>query len=90
MLLLVLVGGKRVNGARRWFEVAGVTFQPSEIAKIAVILFDAQLICRFKNKMGTFKYGVLPFAAVAAVIIGLLVLEPHFSAPSSSCSSRQR
>ena len=80
MLLLVLVGGKRVNGARRWFEVAGVTFQPSEIAKIAVILFDAQLICRFKNKMGTFKYGVLPFAAVAAVIIGLLVLEPHFSA----------
>ena len=43
-------------------------------------MFDAQLICRFKNKMGTFKYGVLPFAAVAAVIIGLLVLEPHFSA----------
>lgn len=80
MLLLVLVGGKKVNGARRWFELFGVTFQPSEIAKIGVILFDALLICRFKEKMGTFKYGVVPFAIVAGVIVGLLVLEPHLSA----------
>ena len=80
LLLLVLVGGKKVNGARRWFEMFGVTFQPSEIAKIAVILFDARLICRFKGKMSSFRYGVLPFAAVAVVIVGLLVLEPHLSA----------
>ena len=80
LLLLVLVAGTKVNGARRWFEMFGVTFQPSEFAKIAVILFDAVLICRFKNKMGTFKYGVLPFGLVAGVIVGLLVLEPHLSA----------
>ena len=80
LLLLVLVGGKRVNGSRRWFELAGVTFQPSEIAKIAVILFEAQLVCRFKNKMKTFRYGVLPFAATAGVIIGMLLAEPHLSA----------
>ena len=80
LLLLVLVGGKKVNGSRRWFELAGVTFQPSEIAKIAVILFDAQLICRYKNKMKTFRYGVLPFVAVAGLIIGMLILEPHLSA----------
>lgn len=80
MLLLVLVGGKEVNGSRRWFEMFGVTFQPSEIAKIAVILFDAQLVCRYKNEMGTFKKGVLPFGIVAAVIVGLLILEPHLSA----------
>ena len=79
MLLLVLVGGEKVNGARRWFKIGGITFQPSEIAKIAVILFDAQLICRFKEKMGTFRYGVLPFGIVAALVIGLLVLEPHLS-----------
>ncbi len=79
MLLLVLVGGERVNGARRWFKIASITFQPSEIAKIAVILFEAQLICRFKDRMRTFRYGVLPFAATAALIIGLLVLEPHLS-----------
>ena len=80
LLLFVLVGGKRVNGSRRWFELAGVTFQPSEIAKIAIILFDAQLICKYKNKMKTFRYGVLPFAAVAGVVIGMLILEPHISA----------
>ena len=81
MLLLVLVGGVRANGARRWFQIGSITFQPSEIAKIAVILFEAQLICRFQEKkMLTFRYGVLPFAAVAGVIIGLLVLEPHLSA----------
>ena len=80
MLLLVLVGGERANGARRWFKIGSITFQPSEIAKIAVILFEAQLICRFKEKMGTFRYGVLPFALTAGVIIGLLVLEPHLSA----------
>ena len=80
LLLLVLVGGKKVNGARRWFELFGVTFQPSEIAKVAVILFDALLVVRYKEKMGSFKQGVLPFAAVAAVVVGLLVLEPHLSA----------
>lgn len=80
MLLLVLVGGVRANGARRWFAVAGITFQPSEIAKIGVILFDALLICRFREKMGTFKYGVLPFAIVGMLVVGLLVLEPHLSA----------
>lgn len=80
LLLLVLVAGTKANGARRWFELFGVTFQPSEIAKIAVILVDAELICRFKGKMGTFRYGVLPFGIVAGIIVGLLVLEPHLSA----------
>ena len=80
LLLLVLVGGKKVNGARRWFEMFGVTFQPSEIAKIAVILFDAELVCRFGKRMKSFRYGVLPFGIVAVIIVGLLVLEPHLSA----------
>lgn len=80
LMLLVLIGGKKVNGARRWFELFGVTFQPSEIAKIAVILFDATLICRFRGRMKTFRYGVIPYVAVAGVVIALLILEPHISA----------
>lgn len=79
-LLLVLVAGKSVNGARRWFEIGGVTFQPSEIAKIGVILVEANMICRYKGKMKTFRYGVLPFGILAAIVVGLLVLEPHLSA----------
>ncbi|MBR1660001.1 MAG: putative lipid II flippase FtsW [Oscillospiraceae bacterium] len=80
MLLLVLVGGERANGARRWFRIAGIQFQPSEIAKLALILFDARLAWRYGEKMRKFRYGVFPFVAAAAVIIGLLVFEPHFSA----------
>lgn len=80
LLLLVLVGGTVSNGARRWFTIGSITFQPSEIAKIGVILFEAQLICRFKDKMRTFKYGVLPFAAAGGLVVALLVLEPHYSA----------
>lgn len=79
MLMLVLVGGVRANGARRWFSVGGITFQPSEIAKIGVILFEARMVCKYKGKMRTFRYGVLPFALVVAVVVGLLVLEPHLS-----------
>ena len=80
LLLLVAFAGREANGARRWFEIGPVTFQPSEIAKIAVILFDALLVCRYQGKMSTFRYGVVPFGLVAAVIVGLLALEPHFSA----------
>lgn len=80
LLLAVLVAGVAANGARRWFSLGGITFQPSEIAKIAVILFDAALICRYGERMRFFRYGVLPFAIVAVVIVGLLVLEPHLSA----------
>ena len=80
MLLLVLIGGERANGARRWFKIGGIQFQPSEIAKVALILFDARLVLRFQDRMKTFKYGVVPFVFTAAVIIGLLVFEPHFSA----------
>ena len=80
LLLAVPVIGVRVNGAKRWISLGFTTFQPSEICKIAVILSFAQLICVFKEKMQTFKYGILPFIAIIVVICGLLLLEPHVSA----------
>ena len=81
LLVLVLLGGTRVNGAKRWFGVGdSFSFQPSEITKIAVILYDAELICRNRDQMKTFRSGVLPFALVAGAVIFLLVLEPHLSA----------
>lgn len=79
-LLLVPIIGTRVNGAKRWINLGFTTFQPSEIAKIAVILYFAALICRFKDKMSELKYGLVPFAAILALIVGLLVMEPHLSA----------
>lgn len=80
LLMAVLVIGTRVGGGKRWILVAGISIQPSEIAKIGVILTFATLICRYKNLMGTFKYGVMPFGVILVVIVGLLFLEPHLSA----------
>ena len=80
LLMLVPVIGVKVNGARRWLGIGGLTVQPSELAKIGVILCFAAMICRFRGKMQTFRYGIVPFAAILVLIIGLLVLEPHFSA----------
>lgn len=80
LLLLVPLIGVKANGSRRWLGIGGLTLQPSELAKVAVILVFSVMICRFRGKMKTFKYGILPFAAVLGLIVGLLVLEPHFSA----------
>jgi cell division protein FtsW len=80
MLLLVPIIGVEDNGARRWIDLGFTTFQPSELAKLAEILMFAMMICKYKDKMQTFKYGVLPFALVVVVIVGLLILEPHLSA----------
>ncbi len=80
LLMAVLVVGTRVNGGKRWILIAGQSIQPSELAKIAVVLYFATLICRYRNYIGTFRYGILPFAGILVVIVGLLILEPHFSA----------
>ena len=80
LLMLVPVIGVKANGSRRWLGVGGLTLQPSELAKLAVILSFSVLICRIKGRMRSFKYGILPFAGILGVIVGLLILEPHFSA----------
>lgn len=80
LLAAVLVIGSIGNHARRWINLGFTTFQPSELAKIAVILYFALLICRFKDKMKTFRYGILPFGAILGAICVLLALEPHVSA----------
>lgn len=80
LLAVVPVIGVSQGDAKRWIDLGFTTFQPSEIAKIAVIIYFSALICRYKGAMGTFRYGILPFAAVLGLIVGLLVLEPHFSA----------
>lgn len=80
LLVVVAAIGAIGGGAQRWIDLGFTTFQPSELAKIAVILYFAQLICRTKEKMSTFRYGILPFVIVLGVICILLAMEPHWSA----------
>ena len=80
LLLLVPLIGVEANGAKRWIGVGSLTLQPSEIAKIGIILAFAVIICNNRGRMKSFRYGIAPFAAILLVIVGLLILEPHFSA----------
>lgn len=82
LLVLVLIPGIGItrNNATRWLGVGeSLTFQPSEIAKIAVILFFADTISRKRERMLTTREGVLPYAVVLAVVGVLMMLEPHLS-----------
>ena len=80
LLLSVLVMGESVNGARRWINIAGIQFQPSEIAKFTMILLFARLTVGFGQRTATFRYGVVGFGAALMGILLPLALEKHLSA----------
>lgn len=80
LLLSVLVFGESVNGARRWINIAGIQFQPSEIAKFTMIVLFARLTRGFGQSVRQFRYGVLGFGAALMGILVPLALEKHLSA----------
>ena len=80
LLLSVLVIGQEVNGAKRWIQLAGIQFQPSEVAKFAQILLFARLTRHFGPDAKIFRYGVLGFAGALMGILVPLALEKHLSA----------
>ena len=80
LLLSVLLIGEEVNGAKRWINLAGIQFQPSEIAKFTMILLFARLTRSFGQDAKKFRYGVLGFGAALLGILVPLALEKHLSA----------
>src|SRR5439155_19488236 len=75
LLALVLVRGigMKINGARRWFNLKVMHFQPSELAKIALIIAIAHYGERFQRQMGTFQRGVfLPGAFIGLILVLIL------------------
>ena len=80
LLLSVLVVGESVNGARRWINVAGLQFQPSELAKFTMILIFGRLTRKYGERAEKFRYGVLGFGVTMLGILVPLALEKHLSA----------
>ena len=80
LLLSVLVIGEEVNGAKRWINLAGIQFQPSEVAKFTMIVLFARLTRTFGGKARAFRYGVLGFGMALMGILVPLALEKHLSA----------
>jgi len=68
--------GHKIKGATRWYKLGGVSFQPSEIAKIALIIITAWYCDRYQRKMDTLKYGVLMPGIIIASMLGLIFIEP--------------
>ena len=80
LLLSVLVIGEEVNGAKRWINLAGLQFQPSEVAKFTMILLFARLTRTYGPDAKKFRYGVLGFGLALLGILVPLALEKHLSA----------
>jgi len=78
LLLLVLVAGTELNNSRRWFDLAGMSFQPSEVARVATVLMTGAWMAAARDRVGEFRHGVLvPFAFVC-VPCALVFVEPDY------------
>ena len=78
VLLVAVLFSRPVNGTRRWFALAGFGVQPSELAKLAIVLFTALILERRMHRINEVTYSLLPIALIAGVLVGLILLEPDF------------
>jgi len=79
MLAVLIPGvGKEINGARRWFSMFGLTLQPVELLKPAVIIYMAYYMSSFPERLKRFSSGLAPMLVVLGMALGLLLLQPDF------------
>lgn len=78
LLLVVLVSGAMLNGARSWIRIFGFSIQPAEFAKIAIILYLAALITKKGERFRDLKTGYIPVLVIVGFIAGLIMLQPDF------------
>ncbi|MEZ5345115.1 MAG: putative peptidoglycan glycosyltransferase FtsW [Pyrinomonadaceae bacterium] len=76
ILLLAVFGFPAINGARRWIRFPGMSFQPSEIAKIAIPVFLAYYLTKNEDLVGDIRETVVPCLFVMGIVCGLIFLEP--------------
>jgi len=80
LLILVLLIGKGVNGGRRWIGLGVMSFQPSELMKLAMVLYAADFTVRKQQYMHSLTKGFMPVAIAVGAVGGLLMLEPDLGA----------
>lgn len=68
-----------INGARRWVDMGPINFQPSELARLAVVIWCAMLASKKGEQVREFKKGVLPFMVILGLVAALIGLEPNLS-----------
>lgn len=82
LLIAVLIPGigHRAGGSMRWLKVGGFSFQPSEFAKLGLIIFLAYFLTKKEEKIRSFSFGFLPTMLLSGLVIGLVLKEPDFGA----------
>lgn len=75
-LLLVLAVGPQINGARRWLALGFFSIQPTEMAKLAVVLYLAAFLSNPQRRVTDWQRGFLPPVAMVGIMCGLIVVEP--------------
>lgn len=80
LMVAVLVPGlgREINGAQRWFSLMGLTLQPVELLKPAVIIYMAYYMSSFPDRLSSFSSGMAPMLVVLVVSLLLLLLQPDF------------
>ncbi len=79
LILLLIPGiGYRVGGSTRWIRLANLSFQPSEVAKLVLIIFLAYFLEKKGDRMRTFSVGFLPVLIISGTMIYLVMLQPDF------------
>lgn len=78
LLLLVFIPplGREIHGTRRWIQFAGLSFQPAEQAKLALILYTASMLVKKGERIADFVYGFFPHVVLLGVFFILIVLQP--------------
>ena len=79
LLIAVLLWGRDLNGGKRWLVIAGISIQPSELAKFGLMIFMCSYMSRHRHEMNTFRYGMFPMLIAIGVIAGLVMLQPNMS-----------
>ena len=81
LLLAVPFIGREVNGAKRWIYVTeSLSIQPSEFVKLLMIIFYSAILVKNRDELGKYGKGFIKHFLLITPIIGLLLIEPHFSA----------
>src|ERR1041385_8701142 len=83
LALVAVLFSPAVNNAHRWFGIAGVGIQPSELAKLAAIFFIAALLERRMHRINEAGYALVPIGIVVVLLVGLILLEPDFGTSMS-------
>ncbi|MBM62882.1 MAG: putative lipid II flippase FtsW [Acidobacteria bacterium] len=76
--LVVVFFGPPINGTRRWFAIGGIGVQPSELAKVAIIIYTASVLERRMDTINRVTHALVPIAVTTGVICSLILLEPDF------------